>query len=86
MGPLGFQEIVLIVIVALLVFGPKRLPEVARTVGRSLSLLRKATDDVKDTLTREVEETQVVPSPSSPNRNMPSNPRADEADAKENVE
>lgn len=47
MGSLGGLEIVVIAIVALLVFGPKRLPEVSRQVGGALRELRKVQHQVK---------------------------------------
>jgi Tat protein translocase TatB subunit len=79
---LGFQELLLITAVVLLVFGPKRLPEVARTMGRCLSLLREATDDVKGTLMREVKDIETPPpSPPSPAKTLPD--PASPSDAKE---
>jgi TatA/E family protein of Tat protein translocase len=53
-GSLGFPELLLIFIVALIVFGPKRLPEVGRTLGKALGEFKKATDDLKNTIEREV--------------------------------
>ena len=53
-GSLGFPEIILIFIVALIVFGPKRLPEIGRTLGKALGEFKKATDDFKSTIEREV--------------------------------
>jgi sec-independent protein translocase protein TatB len=44
---LGFSEILLILVVALLVFGPKRLPEIAQSLGRALGEFRRTLDDVK---------------------------------------
>lgn len=44
---LGFTEILLILIVALLVFGPKRLPEVARSLGRITGDLRRTLDELR---------------------------------------
>ncbi len=82
MGPLGFQELLLIAAVVLLVFGPKRLPEVARTLGRCLSLLREATDDVKETFSREVEKAETPsPPPLPPAKTLPD--PASSTDAKE---
>jgi TatA/E family protein of Tat protein translocase len=46
-GPL---ELVVILVVALLVFGPKRVPELARTVGRGLAEFRRASNDLRKTL------------------------------------
>src|SRR5262245_56273192 len=53
-GSLGIQEMILIFIVALIVFGPKRLPEIGRTIGKALGEFKKATDDFKNTIEREV--------------------------------
>jgi len=47
---IGMPELIIILIVALIVIGPKNLPDLARSLGRGLAEFRKATDDVKDTL------------------------------------
>lgn len=49
---LGFSEILVILVVALLVFGPKRLPEIARTLGKSMGELRRALDEVRSEVSR----------------------------------
>lgn len=54
MGPLGFTEIAFIFILALLIFGPKKLPEIGRTVGRGLAEFRKATTDLKRSINTEL--------------------------------
>ena len=54
MGPLGFPELILIFVVALIVFGPKRLPEIGRTIGKALGEFKKASDELKNTIEREV--------------------------------
>ncbi len=51
---LSFGEIVIIAIVALLLLGPDRLPEAAKTLGKGLREIRKATDDLKDQVEREI--------------------------------
>src|SRR5437763_402998 len=53
-GSLGIPELILIFIVALIVFGPRRLPEIGRTLGKALGEFKKATDDLKNTIEREV--------------------------------
>lgn len=66
---LGVPEIILIMAVALIVFGPKRLPEIGRTLGKTLGEFKKATDDFKNTIEREVrldELKQIGPSLTSP--------------------
>lgn len=47
MFDLGIQELVLIFVVALLVFGPKRLPELGKSIGRGLRELKRAMYDIK---------------------------------------
>jgi len=56
MFDIGMQEIIVIIIVALLVFGPKRLPELSRTIGKGLSELRRAVEDAKYQVDRELKE------------------------------
>jgi TatA/E family protein of Tat protein translocase len=46
----GPMELMVILILALIVFGPARLPEIGRTVGKSLREFRRATDEIKDEL------------------------------------
>lgn len=45
---LGMQELIIILIVALIVIGPKKLPDLARGLGRALREFRRATDDIKE--------------------------------------
>jgi len=47
---IGPTELIVILLIALIVFGPKRLPEVGRTIGKSLREFRQATSDIKDEL------------------------------------
>jgi TatA/E family protein of Tat protein translocase len=53
-GPLGIPELILIFAVVLIVFGPRKLPEIGRTLGKALAEFRKATDELKGTIEREV--------------------------------
>lgn len=53
-GSLGGGEVLLIFILALLLFGPRRLPEIGRMLGRSVAEFRKATNEFRTTLEREV--------------------------------
>ena len=43
---LGFSELILIAIIALIFIGPKQLPEIARTIGRALNELKRASNDL----------------------------------------
>lgn len=64
-GSLGLPEIMFILVLALLVFGPRKLPEIGRTLGRAMGEFRRATTDLKRTLDVEMstEETVVKPPP-----------------------
>ena len=52
---IGAQELIIILVVALVVFGPKRLPELARSLGRGLAEFRRASSDLRHTLNQEPE-------------------------------
>lgn len=53
-GPLGFQEVLFILVLALLIFGPKRLPELGRTIGKGMAQFRKASNDLKRSIETEI--------------------------------
>ncbi len=55
MGPLGWQEAVVIFILALLIFGPKKLPELGKTVGKAMMEFRRASNELKTTWNREMQ-------------------------------
>jgi sec-independent protein translocase protein TatA len=54
LGTLGTQEMIVIFLLALVLFGPKKLPEIGRTVGRAISEFRKASSELKSTFDREI--------------------------------
>lgn len=54
MGSLGTQEMILIFILALLVFGPKKLPELGRTVAKAMGEFRRASSELRSTFEREM--------------------------------
>jgi TatA/E family protein of Tat protein translocase len=54
MGPLGWQETVFIFLLALLLFGPKKLPELGRTLGKAITEFRRASNELKATFDREM--------------------------------
>ena len=51
---IGLPELIVILVIALLIFGPKRLPELGQTVGRWISELRKVTQDLSEDLQQNV--------------------------------
>jgi Tat protein translocase TatB subunit len=68
---IGMPELLLILALALIVLGPKKLPELARALGKGMAEFRRATDELKDELRQmehEIEET----SPSATSKDDPS--------------
>lgn len=51
---LGFGEILMIIVIALLLFGPNRIPEIARTLGRTVRAFRQATSGFSTAVQREL--------------------------------
>ncbi len=54
MGPIGVWEMVIILVVALIVFGPRKLPELGRSLGKSLGEFRRASNELRNTLDEEI--------------------------------
>ena len=67
-GPLGIWEILAIAVVTLLVFGPRRLPEMAKGIGQSVREFRKGIRDLKDDFAKDdaPKKATVVEGPASP--------------------
>jgi len=55
LGSIGMPELILIFIVALIVFGPKKLPEIGKSLGKGLAEFKKASDDFKQSIQKEVD-------------------------------
>jgi TatA/E family protein of Tat protein translocase len=77
-GTLGGPELLLILIVALIVFGPRKLPEIGKNMGRMLGEFRKASNDFQRTIEEEVEavnrlqrESLEAPAPTPPSATPP---------------
>jgi sec-independent protein translocase protein TatA len=49
MGPVGVQELIVIFLVALVLFGPKKLPELGKTIGKAITEFRRAQSELKAT-------------------------------------
>jgi sec-independent protein translocase protein TatA len=56
MPSIGFGEIIILVLIGLIVFGPKRLPEIGRTVGKSMREFRRAAADLRAEIEEDVDE------------------------------
>jgi sec-independent protein translocase protein TatA len=60
LGPIGMQELIIIFVIALIVFGPRKLPELGKSLGRSIAEFKRASNELRNTLEDEirVEETK----------------------------
>jgi sec-independent protein translocase protein TatA len=56
MGPLGIQELVLILVIALIVFGPKKLPELGRSLGKTIAEFKRTSNEIKNSIEKELDE------------------------------
>ena len=58
---IGIPELIIILIVALLIFGPKKLPDIAKSIGKGLAEFRKASNEVRDLVNVDLEEEKHTP-------------------------
>lgn len=67
MGPIGMPELVIIFVIALIIFGPRKLPELGKSLGRSLNEFKRASNELKSTLEDEIRvEEQRSTTPAAP--------------------
>jgi sec-independent protein translocase protein TatA len=82
MGSLGMPEILMILVIALIIFGPRKLPELGRSLGQSLAHFRRASEDFKRQWEEEVdlerERLNAPPAPVEPAGNVAASPAEDE--------
>jgi sec-independent protein translocase protein TatA len=64
-GSIGMPELIIIFVIALIIFGPRKLPELGRSLGKSLAEFKRASNELKSTLEEEIrlEEQQKVEAP-----------------------
>ena len=80
-GSIGMPELIIIFVIALIIFGPRKLPELGKSLGRSLNEFKKASNDLQNTLEQEIKleeqketasrKTEAVP-PMTPDTSAPS--------------
>jgi TatA/E family protein of Tat protein translocase len=76
-GTLGGPELFLILVIALIVFGPRKLPEIGKNLGRMLGEFRKASTDFQRTIEEEVEAVNRLPEAPSLGAPTPTPPVSD---------
>ena len=54
MGPIGMPEMVVIAVIALIIFGPRKLPELGKSLGKSIAEFKRASNELKHTLDEEI--------------------------------
>jgi TatA/E family protein of Tat protein translocase len=54
MGPIGVPELIIIFVVALIVFGPRKLPELGKSLGKSIAEFKRASNELRSTLDDEI--------------------------------
>ncbi len=70
MGSLGVPEMIAIFLLALVLFGPKKLPEIGKTIGKAIGEFRRASSELKETFNKEIQnierETESIKEAASP--------------------
>jgi sec-independent protein translocase protein TatA len=82
-GSIGMPELIIIFVIALIIFGPRKLPELGRSLGKSIAEFKKASNELRSTLEEEIRidehrastEAAKAPAPAAPAAD-PAAPRA----------
>ena len=80
-GSIGMPEMLIILVIALIVFGPRKLPELGRSLGKSLAEFKKASNELRNTLEEEIRIEEQKDKEKAPAATTPATPTATHADA-----
>ena len=84
-GSIGMPELIIIFVIALIIFGPRKLPELGKSLGKSLAEFKRASNELKSTLEEEIrveEQKSKLETPKSPDTPVASaQAHAEEAEA-----
>ena len=69
-GSIGMPELIIILVIALIIFGPRKLPELGKSLGKSINEFKRASADLQNTLEQEIkleeQKERVAPPPPAP--------------------
>jgi sec-independent protein translocase protein TatA len=69
-GSIGMPELIIILVIALIIFGPRKLPELGKSLGKSINEFKRASADLQNTLEQEIkleeQKERVTPPPPAP--------------------
>ena len=88
LGSIGMPELIIIFVIALIIFGPRKLPELGRSLGKTMVEFKRATSDIQSTIEqeihREAEAKPTAPStlPAPPASEVPPAPAASQPSSK----
>lgn len=66
MGPIGWPELIILLVVVLIVFGPGKLPDIGNAIGRGVREFRKASNDLESSIRGEPNKPAPPPEPATP--------------------
>lgn len=70
-GSIGMPELIIIFVIALIIFGPRKLPELGRSLGKSLAEFKRASNELKSTLEEEIRIEEQQQRPEAPKAVVP---------------